>query len=64
VPEQTPAQGLLINKITVKAPNDALLCSNGGLHGASMPYGSVQLLPAAEQTCIEAWAEGLVMAAQ
>lgn len=58
-PNSNPAAGLLIDKITVTAPNDALLCPGG----SRMPFAS-PALSADQQTCIEQWAEGLIMAAQ
>jgi len=52
-----PPTGLLIDKIT-------LANGSSGLCGTAMPYPGVTRLTAAQQTCIEQWAEGLIMAAQ
>jgi hypothetical protein len=51
-----PATGLLIDKITL--PNNS-----AGLCGYAMPYPGTSRLTAAQQTCVEQWAEGLIMAA-
>jgi hypothetical protein len=50
-----PATGLLIDKMTMSS--GAALCPGG----ASMPFG-LGLLPTAQRTCIQQWAEGLIMA--
>jgi hypothetical protein len=55
-PMSNPAAGLLIDKITL--PNNS-----AGLCGDAMPYPGVTRLTAAQQTCVEQWAEGLIMAA-
>ena len=55
----TPATGLLINKITTTAPNDALLCKMG----SQMPYASLPLT-SAQQQCVIQWATTLTTAAQ
>ena len=46
-----PPTGLLIDKITEKTPP----C------GTAMPFPGITLLPASTQSCIEQWAEGLIM---
>jgi hypothetical protein len=51
----TPAAGLLIDKI-----KGAQTCGSG----MPFPGGANFLLPAAQQACIEQWAEGLITAAQ
>jgi hypothetical protein len=55
-PMSNPATGLLIDKITLP-DNSAGLC------GLAMPYPGTSRLSAAQQTCVEQWAEGLIMAA-
>jgi hypothetical protein len=56
VPMSNPPMGLLIDKITL--PNNS-----AGLCGQAMPYPGTSRLSAAQQTCVEQWAEGLIMAA-
>jgi hypothetical protein len=53
-----PPTGLLINKITL-AKGNAGLCPGG----YPMPYPGTTPLTAAQTSCIESWAEGLIMAA-
>jgi hypothetical protein len=53
-----PAAGLLIDKITLPM-GSAGLCPGG----EPMPYPGITRLTAAQQTCVEEWAEGLIMAA-
>jgi hypothetical protein len=55
-PMSNPATGLLIDKITLPS-NSPDLC------GLAMPYPGTSRLSAAQQTCVEQWAEGLIMAA-
>jgi hypothetical protein len=55
-PMSNPATGLLIDKITL--PN-----GSSSLCGLAMPYPGTSRLSAAQQTCVEQWAEGLIMAA-
>jgi len=55
-PTSNPATGLLIDKITL--PN-----GNAGLCGSGMPYPGLNRLTATQITCVEQWAEGLIMAA-
>jgi hypothetical protein len=55
-PTSNPATGLLIDKVTL--PN-----GSAGLCGQAMPYPGTSRLTAAQQTCVEQWAEGLIMAA-
>jgi hypothetical protein len=55
-PSSNPATGLLIDKITL-ANGSTALC------GDAMPYPGITRLSAAQQTCVEQWAEGLIMAA-
>lgn len=57
-PGQNPATGLLIDKITLPS-GSAGLCPGG----TAMPYPGVTRLTAAQITCVEQWAEGLIMAA-
>jgi hypothetical protein len=57
-PGQNPATGLLIDKITLSS-GSAGLCPGG----TAMPYPGVTRLTAAQITCVEQWAEGLIMAA-
>jgi hypothetical protein len=55
-PMSNPATGLLIDKITL--PNNS-----PNLCGSAMPFPGVSRLSAAQQTCVEQWAEGLIVAA-
>jgi len=57
-PGSNPAAGLIIDKISLKSGN-AALCPSGD----AMPWPGITMLPAAQQACIEEWAEGLIMAA-
>jgi hypothetical protein len=57
-PLSNPATGLLIDKITLPS-GSAGLCPGG----TAMPYPGVKRLSATQITCVEQWAEGLIMAA-
>jgi hypothetical protein len=57
-PGQNPATGLLIDKITLPS-GSAGLCPGG----TAMPYPGINRLTATQITCVEQWAEGLIMAA-
>lgn len=56
-PNSNPPAGLLIDKISLPTGN-AADCPGG----SQMPFG-MNPLAAAQQACIEQWAEGLIMAA-